>query len=288
MADLWRGSLVVVAASFLGAGVACAIVLWWAGVLPPLFFSDASYQYCNVLKVPVHGTIVTVRPEASPASISPEDPEDDAYTLPPTDPTYAVSSEIEEMLRAAATDPTIKGLLVDIESYGGGPVAGDEIASAIRRFGKPSAAVIHEIGASSGYLAAAAADIVFASEDSSVGSIGATGSFIDQSKKNEKEGITYHQLSSAPYKDTFSPDKPLTEAERALIMRDIKISHDNFVRLIAEYRNQPIEKIAAVADGSTMMGKSALEAGLIDEIGGTEEALGYLEQAIGEPVAMCW
>lgn len=285
MTDLWRGSLAVVAAAFLGAGVACAMVLWWAGVLPTFSPSQASATYCNVLKVPVYGQVVTIRPD-TPLTPAPEEG-DPALPYSP-DTTYAVSTEIEDMLRSATGDPSIKGLLVDIDSYGGSPVAGSEIASAIRKFGGPSAAVIHDAGISAGYLVASAANIVFATEESSVGSIGVTSSYTDQSEKDKKDGITFHQLSSGPYKDTFNLDKPLTESERALIMRDVNISHDNFVRRVAEYREQPLEKIAALADGSTLMGKAALEAGLIDSIGGTDEALGFLEQAIGEPVEVCW
>ncbi|OGG53365.1 hypothetical protein A2851_00095 [Candidatus Kaiserbacteria bacterium RIFCSPHIGHO2_01_FULL_53_29] len=282
MTGLWRSSLVVAAAAFLGAASACALMLWWAGLLPLRGFSAMSPAYCNVLKIPVYGEVITVRPtpQASAPLIGEED-------FPSQDSTYAVSLEIEEAMRSASTDPNIKALLVDIDSGGGGPVAGLEIASAIRRFGRPSVAVIHEIGASSAYLAAAAADTIFASEESAVGSIGVSGSFLDQSEKNEREGITFHQLSSGPYKDTYSPDKPLTEAERALIMRDIKTSHENFVRAVAAFRKLPIEKVAAFADGSTLMGTDALEAGLIDQLGGTDDALSYLEEVIGEPVAVC-
>ena len=129
--------------------------------------------------------------------------------------------------------------------------------------------------------------MVFASENSAVGSIGVSSSYTDISEKNRREGVTFHQLSSAPYKDTYNPDKPLTDAERALIMRDVNVSHDNFVRAVALYRGMPVESVAAFADGSTLPGQAALDAGLIDEIGGTEEALGYLEQAIGEPPAVC-
>lgn len=283
MVDFLRGPLAVLAAAFIGAAAATTLVLWWGGLasLP----SPQAGAYCNVLKVPVYGEIVTIRP---PTSLEGATEGDDPNTSPPLEAAYAVSTEIEDSLRAAARDPNIKALLVDIESGGGGPVAGVEIASAIKRFGRPSAAVIHEIGASSGYLVAAAADTVFAADESQIGSIGVTSSFADQSKKDEKEGLTFHQLSSGPFKDMFNLAKPLTEAERALIMRDIQISHDNFVRQVAVYRNQPVEKIAALADGSTLMGKAALEAGLIDAIGGTDEALQYLEQAIGEPVALCW
>ncbi|MDP3645921.1 MAG: signal peptide peptidase SppA [bacterium] len=283
MNNLWHGSLVVVVASFLGAGVATSGVFLLVYFLPDNSNGNVPPAYCNVVRVPVYGEVVTIRPGTSEPAIS----EDDATTPRIVDTTYTVSTEIEETLRSAKGDESIKALLIDVDSYGGSPVGAIEIATAIRRFGRPTAAVIHGVGASAGYLIATAADTIFASEESNVGSIGVTGSYTDQSEKNRKEGITFHQLSSGPYKDTYSPDKPLTEAERGLIMSHIQTSHDNFVRIVAGYRQLSIEKVATLADGSTLMGRVALEAGLIDQLGGTEEALQYLEQAIGESATVC-
>lgn len=274
-----------VASAFIGAAVACGLMLWGAGFMLPFTDSDA-YGYCNVLKVPVYGSITTIRP--ADASSSDQLPEEDTTTYPTYDTNYTISMEIEETIRLASQDPTVKGFLVDIESYGGTPAASHEIARAIRKSGKPSAAVVHEFGTSGAYLVAASTDIIFASEESMVGSIGVTSSYVDNVEKNKKEGLTYNQLSSVPFKDAGSPDKPLTSAERALFMRDIQISHDNFVETVASFRNLPLEHVSSLADGSTIMGEAALEKGLIDAIGGTEEALGYLEQAIGEPVSVCW
>ena len=158
-------------------------------------------------------------------------------------------------------DPSIKGLYVDIDSEGGGAVAGDEIATAFRKFGKPSVAVVHEMAASSGYMAAAGTDHIVASEDSMVGSIGTTFSYVSQANKDAQEGLVYEQLSSGPYKDMLDPDKPLTADERALIMKFIKESRDNFVSLVANYRHLPVSKVDAMADGSVMMGKEALRPG---------------------------
>lgn len=279
-----RVSLVTVASAFIGSVVACGLMLWGAGFMLP-FTDSETYGYCNVLKVPVYGTITTVRPDTS---YSEEVPEEEAENYPTYDTGYAISTEIEETIRLAAEDPSVKGFLIDIESYGGTPVASHEIAQAIRKSGKPSAAVVHEFGTSGAYLVAASTDTVFASEESTLGSIGVTSSYVDNVEKNKKEGLTYNQLSSVPFKDSGSPDKPLTSAERALFMRDIQISHDNFVKAVASFRNLPVEHVSALADGSTLMGAAALEKGLIDAIGGTEDALGYLEQAIGEPVSLCW
>ena len=277
--------LLITIGAFLGAGAASLATLWFAGFFPPVGSAGGS-QYCNVLRLPVYGTIVTFRPPAEFQDPSNDPSSPDQPPVPDT--SFAVSGEIEDSLRMASTDPNIKALLVDVDSGGGGAVAGLEIAAAIKKFGKPSAAVIHELGASSGYLVATAADILFASEASSVGSIGTTYSYVSQYEKNKKEGYKFESLSSGPYKDMFSADKPLTDAERALIMRDIKIDRDNFVKRVAEYRHQPVEKIDALADGSSMLGEQALENGLIDRLGGTEEALSYLEQAIGEPPVLCY
>jgi protease-4 len=121
-----------------------------------------------------------------------------------------------------------------------------------------------------------------------VGSIGATASFLNNYEKDKKDGVVYEQLSSGPFKDTFSPDKPLTDDEKKLILRDIQILRDHFVNLVSSYRHQPQDKISALADGSTVLGAQALSNGLIDEIGGTNEASAYIEDKIGEPVNKCW
>ncbi len=239
---------------------------------------------CNVLNVQVFGNIVNTRADINVADMLVLN--DSAGTV--LTPNYAVAADVEYALRIAAENPNIKALLIDVDSYGGGSQAGQEIANAMRALGKPSVAVIHGTGVSSGYLVAAAADRILALTDSTIGSIGATYSFLTQYEKNKKEGIGYEQLSSGPFKDTFSPDKPLTQAERDIITRDLKILRENFVQRVAEYRRLPREKIDALADGSTLLGQQALENGLIDEIGGTEEAFAYLEQVLGEPVSLCW
>src|SRR5262249_54868637 len=155
----------------------------------------------------------------------------------------------EDSLRDAAKDDSIKALLVDVDSPGGGVVSGQEIANAIRKSGKYSVAVIHEMGDSAGYLSAAAANKVFAGADSDVGSIGVTASFINQYQKDKQEGIEYEILSSGKYKDTFSADKPLTADEKALIMRDVNSARNDFVSLVSEYRKMPFADVDKLADG---------------------------------------
>lgn len=282
--------IVIALAAALGAAGAATLTQWGLSSYEkhtaaqsgpsPLSFSPS----CNVLGVQVVGGLVATRSEVPSADMIPAS--DGSGTL--STPNYTISSDVEYYLESAAGDPNIKGVVIDVNSTGGDAVAGQEIARAIRALGKPSVGVIHTYGDSAGYLSAVATDRVFALENSDVGSIGATASFINQYEKDKKDGIVYEQLSSGPYKDMFSPDKPLTDAEKKLILRDIQISHDTFVKLVAEYRHQPIEKITALADGSVMLGQAALENGLIDELGGLREAKNYLGGQIGEEPNICW
>ena len=86
----------------------------------------------------------------------------------------------------------------------------------------------------------------------------------------------------------FDPEKPLTADERALAMRDLQISHEIFVKAVAENRMMDISKVRLLADGSSILGKMALENGLIDRIGGYSEVEGYLTEMMGYEPVVCW
>ena len=241
---------------------------------------------CNVLGIQIHGQIVGSRADIPLAdTLVMQQSDGSTYLLAPN---YTIADEVEDVLRNAKTNENIKGIIVDIDSGGGVVVGGQEIAVAIKRLAKPSVALIRDLGASAAYLSASATDEVLASRDSSVGSIGVTSSFVTQTSKTTKEGLVFEQLSSGPFKDTFNPEKPLNDAERALIMRDVKISRDHFVSLVSEYRSIPYEDVDKIADGSTVLGSTALELGLIDGIGGIGDAIDSLERQLGEPVSICW
>ncbi|MBU4374929.1 signal peptide peptidase SppA [Patescibacteria group bacterium] len=198
------------------------------------------------------------------------------------------SEDIASAIKEAEKDNNIKAIIIEIDSVGGSPVAAEEIADALKRAEKPTVALIREYGDSAAYYAATGADIIFASAKSDVGSIGITMSYLDNVSKNQKDGLTYNQLSAGKFKDMFNPDKPLTAEEKQIIMRDVKILHEEFVKAVAENRNMDIDKIRQLADGSSMPGQMALENGLIDRIGGMYEVEEYVKEKIGEEVEICW
>ena len=195
------------------------------------------------------------------------------------------SETVVEYLDEINSDDEIEAVIVEIDSYGGYPVAGEDICNALKRTEKPTVALIKGGGASGGYLIAVGADRIYASRLSDIGSIGVTMSYLDYTKKNEEEGITYQELTAGKYKDTGDPDRELTEEERELLMRDVNKVHRIFIEMVAEYRGLEIETVEELADGSTMMGDDAKAVGLIDEIGDMEDVKQYLRDELNiEPI----
>jgi len=241
-------------------------------------YGDDLYEdvYCNTTGIELHGELLTYIPSS--------DLDDDG--LPLGDQT--ASENIIFAIQEAENDIDVKAIILEIDSYGGYPVAGEEVANALKQASKPTVALIREGGASAAYMAATGADVIFASKNSDVGSIAVTASYLEYAKQNQQEGIAYISLSSGKFKDLGDPDRPLTWEERNLWMRDINILHQNFVNTVAENRNLEIVEVEKLADGSTMLGEMALENGLIGHIGGIIEVKEYLKEKIGEEVEICW
>jgi protease-4 len=196
-----------------------------------------------------------------------------------TSPSY-----IRSELTALADDDYIEGVLFEINSPGGTPVAAEHIAEEIAGLALPNVGLIGDYGASGAYLVAAATDHLIASPMSQVGSIGVTMSYIEESRKNEEEGLTFVELAAGPYKEAGNPNKPLTDDERARFERDLAIVHDAFIQEIANYRKLPVDEVRKVADGSGYTGRDALDRKLVDDLGGRATAKAYLASVLNIPI----
>lgn len=231
---------------------------------------------CNVVGIELHGDLYTY--------LSPENKDADG-----TSTIDGVASEsIMTMIENAESDETVKAILLEVDSYGGMPVAGEEVAKALQNAQKPTVALIRSAGDSAAYWAATGADTIFASKNSDVGGIGVTMSYLDNVRQNQENGLTYNSLSAGKYKDYGDPDRQLTAEEKKLLQRDVDIIHQNFISDVANNRHLDIKAIERLADGSTMLGQMALENGLIDQIGGLPEVSKYLKMMIEEEVDICW
>jgi protease-4 len=267
---LTKLALVALTAFALFAGGLYLFGMWhdeWSGYNASY---DVSNGWCNVAIIPVHGDIIT-------------SPYYDEYG------TLIDGASLDTFitdLRTAEYDSDILGAIISIDSYGGSPYAGEAMAYELLRSHLPTAAVVRDTAASSGYWAASGADRIFASLVSSVGSIGATMSYFEEISPDGE----FIQISSGPFKDYGNPDKYITEEERALFQRDIDLLADAFVAAVARNRHLPEEQIRAAADGSSLPGPLALQAGLIDEIGDRESARLWLAgelQLDPEEVVLC-
>lgn len=220
---------------------------------------------CNIAVLPVEGAILPYHGLAdSEIVVTPE--------------------TVESFMDAAEKDKQIKGVLVEVNSPGGTPVASARIAERLHNSSLPVVGLAGDMAASGGYMVAAASDFLIASPMSDVGSIGVNMSYVEESKKNKDEGLTYVQLTTGKFKDIGSPDRPITKEEKDLLLSDLQLIHDEFVDIIAKYRDMDRADVAAIADGSSMPGTRAVEAGLVDALGGRPEARGVFASLLNTDV----
>ncbi len=240
------------------------------------YTSDGSLSKkdCNVANISIEGhmaqTVSDMDPSSEPAG------------------TYTLSDDVLNKIDEANNDDDIKAILIEVESGGGSPVAGQEIANALKRIKKPTVALIKDRGASAAYYAVTGTNYIIASNLSNVGSIGVTGSFTSNENSNVKNGITYNALYVGKYKEATEGDRALTEDERNRLMSDFKKQYDIFVSDVAINRHLKIADVYKIADGSTYVGNDALKLGLIDAIGDMETVKEHLFKLIGDDVSICF
>lgn len=193
----------------------------------------------------------------------------------------ASSTEIIEQIEKADSNPNIKGIIFEINSPGGAPVASEEIVSAVKRINKTTVAWIREVGASGGYWVASASDYIVASRMSLTGSIGVLASYLEVAGFLEDHNVTYRRLVAGKYKDIGSPLKEITSSEELLLQKSINEIHEYFVDDVAENRGLTRQQTLRVSDGMFYTGSEAKELGLVDALGSKSEALRYIEEELG-------
>ena len=198
-----------------------------------------------------------------------------------------ISIDVIAKIRKANKDKRVKAIVFLVDSSGGDIFTAEEITRAIKEIKKPTVSLIRSMGISSAYWIASATGRIFALPVSGIADIGVTNSYVDNSKQNADNGLTFNQLSYGKYKDMKNPDKPLTPNEEKLIMAQTTEVAQIFIKEVAENRHLPIEKIQAIADGSAILGQDAIKLGLIDEIGSFADVDRYLSQVFKRNVEVC-
>ncbi|WP_334176827.1 signal peptide peptidase SppA [Pseudoxanthobacter sp.] len=188
-----------------------------------------------------------------------------------------------ELLSDMADDPTVKAVIVAIDSPGGTTAGGEALYDGLRRLAakKPVVATIGTLGASAGYMVAIAADHVVARRTSITGSIGVLFQYGDAARLLETLGVNVDAVKSSPLKAAPMPWAPASPEARAMLQSVVDDTYVWFTGLVAERRQLSPEAARAAANGRIMTGHQALELKLVDALGGEEEAIGWLEKSRG-------
>ena len=189
--------------------------------------------------------------------------------------------DIEAQAQQAFADPTVKAVLLEIDSSGGEAGGVFDLAQRLRQLaktsGKPLWAIADEAALSAAYALACAAERVWLTRTAEVGSIGVVAVHIDESAADAKAGLSYTFLHAGAHKVDGHPHAPLPLPVAASIQADIEHLHEQFIALVSGLRRQAPEAIRDT-QARVYRGQAALQAGLADQIGTRSEAITALQR----------
>lgn len=189
----------------------------------------------------------------------------------------AGSETVVRQLRAAEQDPSVKAILLRINSPGGSAAASQEICQEVRRIAtrgrKKIVVSMGDVAASGGYYAASAANYIVANGSTLTGSIGVIMELPDVAALMKRYGVALNVIKSGKFKDIGNFARQMTPEERKLLQTTVMDVYDQFVGAVAEGRHMPRSKVLALADGRVFTGRQALANGLVDRLGGWHDAL---------------
>jgi protease IV len=191
--------------------------------------------------------------------------------------------KLVEAVTKLADNDSVKALIVTINSPGGSVAGGEGLHDAIAHVAqkKPVVAVMGGTAASAGYMVAVPAARIFAREGTLTGSIGVLLETGEVSGLLKTVGINAEAITSGPLKDQPSLIRPLTPEGRDVMHGLVMDMYDQFVGMVAAGRHMDAAKVRELADGRAYTGRQALRLGLVDEIGGEQDARTWLAQSKG-------
>jgi protease-4 len=196
------------------------------------------------------------------------------------------ASTIKATLKDLRERDDIRAVLVRVNSPGGSGVASDLIWRELvrTREKKPVVVSLGDVAASGGYYVAVAGAPVIAEAGTITGSIGVVAGKANLRGLYDHLGITKEMVQRGRHAALYSDYVPLGEEERARIRTEAQHFYDDFVDKVAAARRLTREAVSAVAEGRVWTGRQAWTRGLVDELGGFEEALDAVKKLAGIPV----
>jgi protease-4 len=186
------------------------------------------------------------------------------------------SETYRKLIKNARLDKDIKAVVIRINSGGGSALASENIwrEITITRKEKPVVISFGDVAASGGYYLSCNADSIFAQANTITGSIGVFSLLpnMQQFFKN-KLGVTFDVVKTAPDADELSTSKPLTEMQKRFFQNSVDTIYKDFKTRVADGRKKSIEYVDSIGQGRVWIGEEALHLGLVDRIGGLQDAI---------------
>jgi protease-4 len=188
-------------------------------------------------------------------------------------------------LKKYGESPSVKAIVIRIDSPGGGVVPSQEIHDAIKRLrNKTNKAVIASMGtvaASGGYYIAVATDRIIANPGTLTGSIGVIMELANLEGLLKKIGVQNVVVKSGRYKDLGSPFRQMRPEDRRILQSVMDDVHRQFIEAVAEGRSLEVEEVQPLADGRVFTGRQAKDINLVDELGDLQDAIRFAADLAG-------
>jgi protease IV len=187
-------------------------------------------------------------------------------------------SKLDAAVRAVADDKSARALILEINSPGGSVAGGEALHDAVAAVAakKPVVAVMGGLAASAAYMVAVPSAHIFAMAGTLTGDIGVFMQTADISGLLGRLGVDTAVIKSGPLKDEPSYTSPLSPQAREMLQGIVMDLYDQFVVMVAAGRHMDPAKVRTLADGRPYTGRQALQLGLIDAIGGEQDAREWL------------
>jgi len=198
---------------------------------------------------------------------------------------------VVQQLKKFSDDDSIKAIIIHVNSPGGGVAASEEIYREVKRIRdekkKRIVAAIETVCASGAYYVSSATNKIYADNGSVVGSIGVIAQWVNYGELLQWAHLKDITMKAGEFKDTGSPTRDMTPAEREYLQGMIDNMHSQFIKAVADGRSMKFEDVKSIANGKVWTGQQALPMKLVDQLADFQSAVEDTAKTVGikgEPV----
>lgn len=194
-----------------------------------------------------------------------------------------VTDQLADRILEMGEDDDYDALVVRVNSPGGSSYISEQLWYAVHKASqnKPVVISMGDYAASGGYYMSSGASYIFAEPSTITGSIGIFGVVPNATKLANKIGVHQDVVKTARYADLGALDRPWTEEERGLFQQYVNRGYELFLKRVSEGRGMTRDQVDSIAQGRVWTGAQALGLGLVDELGGLQDAIAYAATQAG-------